>query len=158
MHPISTWQYSKSQTGSEDRKFTVISWNPILIGLILIPINSFGILLMRVSPTFAVPFYNVILFLLILVIINSLWKKFRLQLVLSPPELCVIYVMLSCSTALTCKTICWLSWFRLLAILIGTQQLKMSGDLYFLGTFQIGWQSMRFGFYAGIMKEVQVSM
>ena len=103
MHPISTWQYSKSQTGSEDRKFTVISWNPILIGLILIPINSFGILLMRVSPTFAVPFYNVILFLLILVIINSLWKKFRLQLVLSPPELCVIYVMLSCSTALTCN-------------------------------------------------------
>ena len=89
MRPISTWKYSKSQTGSEDRKFTVISWRPILIGLILIPINSFGILLMQVSPTFAVPFYNVILFLLILVIANGLWKKFRLQLLVSALLNCV---------------------------------------------------------------------
>ena len=103
MRSISTWQHSKSQTDSEDRQFPPITWKPILIGLILIPINSFGILLMRVSPTFAVPFYNVILFLLILIIVNGLWRKFRLQSVLSPSEMCIIYVMLSCSTALTCN-------------------------------------------------------
>ena len=103
MRPISKWQHAKSRTGSEDRKFSTTSWRPVLIGLILIPINSFGILLMRISPTFSVPFYNVILFLLILIIANGLWRKFRLKSVLSPSELCVIYVMLSCSTALTCN-------------------------------------------------------
>ena len=80
-----------------------MNWKPILVGLVLIPINSLLILLARVSPTFAVPFYNVILFLFVLLVINGFCRAVRLQPILKPSELGLIYIMLSCSTALTCN-------------------------------------------------------
>jgi hypothetical protein len=73
----------------------------IFIGLLLIPLNSYAILMMRVSPTFAVPFYNVILVLFLMVVGNRLWRRFHPKSALTPGELLVVYVTLSCSTALT---------------------------------------------------------
>jgi len=78
-----------------------VTLRALLIGCVLIPINSYGILMMRVSPTFAVPFYNVILVLFLLVLANYLWKHILPKSALSAGELLVVYVMLSCSTALT---------------------------------------------------------
>ena len=80
-----------------------MNWKTILVGLVLIPINSLLILLARVSPTFAVPFYNVILFLFVLLVINGFCRAVRLQPILKPSELGLIYIMLSCSTAVTCN-------------------------------------------------------
>jgi len=83
------------------QKTSKVTIRSLLIGFILIPINSYGILMMRVSPTFAVPFYNVILVLFLLVLVNYLWKQILPKSALSAGELLVVYVMLSCSTALT---------------------------------------------------------
>ena len=77
-----------------------MNWKPILVGLVLIPINSLLILLAWISPTFAVPFYNVILFLFVLLAINGFCRAVRLQSALKPSELGLIYIMLSCSTAI----------------------------------------------------------
>ena len=81
-----------------------MNWKPILVGLIPIPINSLLILLARVSPTFAVPFYNVILFLFDLLVINGFCRAVRLQSALKPPEPGLIYIMLSCSTAINLQS------------------------------------------------------
>ena len=64
-----------------------MNWKPILVGLVLIPIpiNSLLILLARVSPTFAVPFYNVILFLFVRLVINGFCWAVRLQPALKSP-------------------------------------------------------------------------
>ena len=78
-----------------------VSLRALLLGLMLIIANSYAVLMMRVSPTFAVPFFNVILLLFVLTCVNSLWRQFRPQSALRPGELLVVYIMLSCSTALT---------------------------------------------------------
>ena len=87
-----------NRNGQGNSKVTL---RALLIGCVLIPINSYGILMMRVSPTFAVPFYNVILVLFLLILVNYLWKRILPKKALSVGELLVVYVMLSCSTALT---------------------------------------------------------
>ena len=106
-----------------------MNWKPILVGLVLIPIpiNSLLILLARVSPTFAVPFYNVILFLFVLLVINGFGWAVRLQPALKSPELGLIYIMLSCSIALTCNHLVT-ELMPVIGYLFGTLQPRTNGN------------------------------
>ena len=98
----SNGQRATSPYGGQDDLTQKITTRALLIGIVLVPINSYAILMMRVSPTFAVPFYNVIFALFLLVVVNKLWQRFGgKDGGLNPGEFLVIYLMLSCSTALT---------------------------------------------------------
>lgn len=77
----------------------------ILLGLILIPINTWWLIQMeefRYSghPTTASLFFNVIFLLLLLTLLNFLLRRFLPKAALSQAELLTIYVMLSVASAI----------------------------------------------------------
>lgn len=82
-----------------------ISFRSIVIGLLLIPLNSMWLALAEVvwysgEPTTLSLFANVIFILCLLIIANAPLKRFKPEWVLSPAELTVIYVMLATATSL----------------------------------------------------------
>ena len=79
----------------------------IAIGLILIPLNSYWLVLSKqpyqyqaVSTNMAL-FFNVILFISILAALNLLLRKYLPQISLSQGDLIVVYAMLSIASALS---------------------------------------------------------
>ncbi|MBM3235747.1 hypothetical protein FJZ31_05565 [Candidatus Poribacteria bacterium] len=84
---------------------TGVTWRAVLIGLILIPINSYWIVQMEAvyysahSTTFALLF-NAIFTLLILIVLNIPLKKLFSNLALKEGELLTIYIMLCQASAL----------------------------------------------------------
>ena len=81
-------------------KKKVVRRRAILLGLILIPVNTWWLIQMeefRYSghPTTASLFFNVIFLLLLLTLLNLLLKRFLPKAALSQAELLTIYVMLS---------------------------------------------------------------
>ena len=81
-----------------------IRWRSIMIGFLLIPINCYWIIqktgLWMGPPDTLSLFYNVIFILLVLILINSILRKYLPSSALNQGELLVIYVMLSIATAL----------------------------------------------------------
>ena len=90
-------------------------WRALIIGLILIPINSMWIASGESVSTTVSLFYNVVFVLFIIVILNSLLKKWSPRQALNHGELLIIYVMLSVASA-----ICGLDMMRILiSVLVG---------------------------------------
>lgn len=81
------------------------TWRAVLIGLLLIPLNSFWIMQMEAvyysahSTVYGL-FFNTICNLLVLIGLNAPLKKFSPGLALSQGELLTVYIMLNLSSAL----------------------------------------------------------
>jgi hypothetical protein len=90
-------------------------WRALVIGLVLIPINSLWIASGEAVSTTVSLFYNVIFILFILTVLNSPLRKWSPRLALNHGELLIIYVMLSVASA-----ICGLDMMRILiSVLVG---------------------------------------
>lgn len=81
------------------------SLRALIIGIILIPINSYWIMETEVvwysgHPTIVSLFFNVIFNISILVLLNFTLKRFRPKIALTQKELVLIYTMLSISSAI----------------------------------------------------------
>jgi len=79
---------------------TRTGWRALLIGLILIPVNSLWIASGEMVSTTVSLFYNVIFILFVLTILNTLLRKWYPHLALNHGELLIIYVMLSVASAI----------------------------------------------------------
>lgn len=82
-----------------------VRWRSIVLGLLLIPVNSYWIVQKQTWACLGPPdtlslFYNVILILLVLIIINVLLKRFLPSLTLTQGDLLMVYAMLSMATAI----------------------------------------------------------
>jgi len=82
-----------------------VTWRAILIGLLLIPINSYWIFMMEIiryqgHPTTISLFYSSIFNLVLLILANSVLRRYAPKWVLSQVELITIYVMLNIGAAL----------------------------------------------------------
>lgn len=82
-----------------------VTFRCIIIGLLLIPVNSIWVVLAEImwysgEPTTISLFYNVIFILFLLILANLAVKRFKPGWALTPPELLVIYSMLAISSAL----------------------------------------------------------
>jgi len=82
-----------------------VTYRCIIIGLLLIPVNTFWVIVAEImwysgEPTTISLFYNVIFLLFLLILGNLVVRRFRPAWALSPPELLVIYTMLAISSAL----------------------------------------------------------
>jgi len=82
-----------------------VTWRAVLIGIILIPLNSYWIIQMEsvyysAHSTLFSLFFNVVFTLLILMLLNVLLKKLSSRLVIKQGELLIIYIMLSQASAL----------------------------------------------------------
>jgi len=75
-------------------------WRALVIGLMLIPINSLWIVSGEMVSTTVSLFYNVVFILFVLTILNSPLKKWSPRLALNHGELLIIYVMLSVASAI----------------------------------------------------------
>ncbi|MBD3181006.1 hypothetical protein GF312_01870 [Candidatus Poribacteria bacterium] len=90
-------------------------WRAIIIGLVLIPINSLWIASGEAVSTTVSLFYNVIFILFVVTLLNSPLRKWSPKFALNHGELLVIYVMLSIASA-----ICGLDMMRILiSVLVG---------------------------------------
>ena len=90
-------------------------WRALVIGLILIPINSLWIASGEAVSTTVSLFYNVVFILFVITILNSPLRKWSPRLALTHGELLIIYVMLSVASA-----ICGLDMMRILiSVLVG---------------------------------------
>ena len=90
---------------SEYQKQMGIRWRPIMLGLLLIPINCYWIVQKQSVVWLGPPdtlslFYNVIFVLALLILLNSLLKKFLPSFALIQGELLIVYTMLSIATAI----------------------------------------------------------
>jgi hypothetical protein len=88
-------------------------WRALLIGLILIPLNSLWIGSGEAVSTTVSLFYNVIFILFVITILNVLLVKWLPKLALNHGELLIIYVMLSVASA-----ICGLDMVRVLVSML----------------------------------------
>lgn len=87
----------------------------MIVGLILIPINSLWIASGEAVSTTVSLFYNVVFILFAVVVFNSLLRKYSPRLALNHGELLIVYVMLSVASA-----ICGLDMMRILiSVLVG---------------------------------------
>lgn len=82
-----------------------VTFRSIVLGLILIPLNTFWVVLSEImwysgEPTTISLFYNVIFILFIIVVINLAVERYKPTWALKPPEILVIYTMLGISSAL----------------------------------------------------------
>ena len=82
-----------------------VTWRAIVIGLILIPINSYWIFMTEIvryqgHPTTISLFYSSIFNLLVLIVANGLLRRYAPRWVLSQGELITIYVMINIGAAL----------------------------------------------------------
>jgi Family of unknown function (DUF6785)/Domain of unknown function (DUF6784) len=81
-----------------------LSWRAIALGALLIPVSDAWIMALELRrysfPTWAVPFYNVIVILCLLVAVNALVGRLRPSWRLTAAELLTVYVMLSLASAL----------------------------------------------------------
>lgn len=90
-------------------------WRALVIGLVLIPINSLWIASGEAVSTTVSLFYNVVFILFILTVLNSPLRKWSPRSALNHGELLIIYVMLSVASA-----ICGLDMMRILiSVLVG---------------------------------------
>lgn len=82
-----------------------VAWRAVIIGLILIPLNSYWIFLTEIiryagHPTTISLFYNSICWLAILLLVNMIFKRRLPQFALSQSELLTIYIMINIGSAL----------------------------------------------------------
>ena len=82
-----------------------VTWRGVLIGLLLIPLNSYWVIQMESIfmtgyPTLFTLLFNVVLTLLILIALNAPLKKLFPNLALKQSELFTVYIMLSQASAL----------------------------------------------------------
>lgn len=82
-----------------------VTWRAIVVGLLLIPINSYWIFMMEIiryqgHPTTISLFYSSIFNLVLLIILNGLIRRWIPRWVFSQGELITIYVMLNIGAAL----------------------------------------------------------
>lgn len=94
MDPITTKKQKRS-----------VTWRAILVGLILIPINSYWIFMSEIiryqgHPTTISLFYSSIFDLVILLLLNQLIRRFAPRYVFSQAELITVYIMLNIGAAL----------------------------------------------------------
>lgn len=88
------------------KKYRVgVTWRAILIGLLLIPINSYWIFMSEIirykgHPTTISLFYSSIFSLLLLILLNSAIRRLKPSWTFSQGELVTIYVMLNIGAAL----------------------------------------------------------
>src|ERR1051325_4035668 len=80
------------------------SWRAVALGALLIPVSDAWIMALELRrysfPTWAVPFYNVIVILSLLVGANALVGRLRPRWRLTSAELLTVYVMLAIASAL----------------------------------------------------------
>ena len=84
---------------------TAVTWRSILIGLLLIPPNVFWVIEVECvwhsgHPTTISLFWNVVLNLFGLILINLLLKRFAPRAALTQAEMITIYAMLSIASGL----------------------------------------------------------
>ncbi len=96
------------------------TWRSVLIGALLIPINSYWHIQMTLVwltnfPAILTLLFNVIFILLLLVAGNQFWARYSTQTALRQSELLTIYTMLCTSTAL-----CGYDMMQCLVSLMGT--------------------------------------
>ena len=84
-------------------------WRALVIGFVLIPINSLWIASGEAVSTTVSLFYNVIFILFVITVLNTPLRKWSPRLALNHGELLIIYVMLSVASA-----ICGLDMMRIL--------------------------------------------
>ena len=82
-----------------------VTFRAVILGLILIPVNTYFIMANHLTYWSALPstislIYNVIITLSVLIVINALIRRFWPDLALKQGELLTIYVMLSVSSAI----------------------------------------------------------
>jgi len=82
-----------------------VTWRAILVGLVLIPINSYWIFMCEIiryqgHPTTISLFYSSIFNLVVLILLNALLRRFVPRWAFSQVELITIYVMLNIGAAL----------------------------------------------------------
>ncbi|MEN6582472.1 MAG: DUF6785 family protein [Armatimonadota bacterium] len=82
-----------------------VTWRAVIIGLLLIPLNSYWIFMMEMiryqgHPTTISLFFSSIFELVLLILVNLLLKRFVPKWCLSQSELITIYVMLNIGSAL----------------------------------------------------------
>ena len=88
------------------RKYSFgVTWRAVLIGLLLIPINSYWIFMTEIirylgHPTTISLFYSSIFILLIFVGINALLRRYKPNWMFSQGELITIYVMVNLGAAM----------------------------------------------------------
>ena len=87
-------------------KSTGITWKSLILTIILIPFNFYWIIIGEVGfigyalNTYAVPVYNVVFSVFVLVVINAFFKRFLRFSILENNELLSIYILLSAACAL----------------------------------------------------------
>ncbi|HOZ49661.1 MAG TPA: hypothetical protein PLO37_19925 [Candidatus Hydrogenedentes bacterium] len=82
-----------------------VSFRSIIIGLVLIPLNSMWVVVAEImwysgEPTTISLFYNVVFLIFLLILGNLVVQRFRPAWALKPPEILVVYTMLCISSAL----------------------------------------------------------
>jgi hypothetical protein len=87
------------------RPGAAVTWRAVLLGLLLIPLNSYWIVQMErvrysAHPTTISLFFNLIFILFVLVVLNSLVARVFPRLMLRRGELLVIYAMLAIGSTL----------------------------------------------------------
>ena len=93
------------QTGTRQKRNSVITFRAVVLGLILIPVNTYFIMANHLRywstlPTTISLIYNVIITLAILTALNLLLERFLPRFALKRGELLTIYIMLSISSAI----------------------------------------------------------
>ena len=82
-----------------------VTWQSVITGLLLIPLNSYWIVMMELihnsgRSTVISLFFTSILTLLFLLFLNFLLQRLSANLVLAPQELLVVYIMLNISSGI----------------------------------------------------------
>jgi hypothetical protein len=108
-------------------------WRAILLGLILIPLNSLWIGSGEAVSTTVSLFYNVVFIVFVITMLNLFLRKWLPKIALNHGELLIIYVMLSIASA-----ICGLDMVRVLV--------SMLIDSHWLATPENEWEDI-FGRY-----------
>ncbi|MFC1714357.1 DUF6785 family protein [Candidatus Poribacteria bacterium] len=97
---------SENSVLSSQKETDRISWRAILIGLLLIPVNTYWIAMTEMvwkSLHFTVSSLpmNVVFILLFLILLNWLVRSITPRFALSPSELLTVYIMLAASSTIT---------------------------------------------------------
>lgn len=101
------------QLHSSEHEKIRTGWRALIIGLILIPLNSLWIGSGEAVSTTVSLFYNVIFILFVITLLNTILRKWLTSLALNHGELLIIYVMLSVASA-----ICGLDMVRVLVSML----------------------------------------
>ncbi len=86
-----------------DRRSIGVTWRALLIGILLIPVNSYWIMDSRGQgfPTTVSLYFNVIFCIFALICLNYILKRISPKITLSQGELLTVYVMLAISSSIT---------------------------------------------------------